>query len=450
MNPPARWSRRHGLAGFVCAAIAILVHFGVVLGTPIDGMVYGDGLKYLNYAHNIKHHQTFSHAAPTAAGGDVITPDKLTLPGYPAFLAVLMEDGQNELLSRGSYERIRLAQAALGVVTTLLAFCLALQVLPFGWAVAAGLLTATLPHLAVADTHLLTEPLFTSLMLASVLAVVLALRPGARIRSFVVAGLLIGLASLVRPQLQMLPLLALLAVVSCRRLRPRLIPVLVGVACFAAVMSPWLIRNARTPDAGPNLLLMTLYHGSFPGFMYKDDPRTFGYPYRFHPQNQRLAREPLTFADHLLHEVTTEPSTYLRWYFLGKPAYFLAWSMVEGPGDIFVYPTRDSPYFHDRFLKATRSLHFLLHWPLMLLGLAGAVLVLWKGARFVDIRRRPAVVALAALAVYLVVLHSIGAPYPRYNIPFRPIFFICALVLAHGLVRHLARRRETTLGSSAA
>ena len=69
-------------------------------------------------------------------------------------------------------------------------------------------------------------------------------------------------------------------------LRPRLPKVAAGLLVFAVMRLPWQLRNAqteRTPGE-PDLLAYTLYHGSFPGLMYKDDPRTFGIAYRFDPE----------------------------------------------------------------------------------------------------------------------------------------------------------------------
>ena len=90
---------------------------------------------------------------------------------------------------------------------------------------------------------------------------------------------------------------------------------------------------------------------------------------------------------------------------------------------------------------------WILHWPLMLLGLLGAATAWVKphwiatneasinGARFIS-----------AVVAYAIALHMVGTPFPRYGIPFRPLLYILAVsVLVAGVragVGRLKRRRE--------
>ena len=85
------------------------------------------------------------------------------------------------------------------------------------------------------------------------------------------AGALFGLCCLVRPTLQLLLPLSLLVIALVRRWRNMVRPVALATACWAVLLAPWFVYQQSIPASpgNPNLLRMTLYHGSFPDFMYE-------------------------------------------------------------------------------------------------------------------------------------------------------------------------------------
>lgn len=443
-KPAWRW-----FAVALLLALSAFVQFTVVTQTRHDGVIRGDAMKYVFYAYNLDSHHAFSRVQTFGPGHEqaVPAPDKLTLPGYPAFLSLFVDGIPDQAM----LARATLAQAALGVLSTLLSFLIARRVLPWAWAMGAGVLVAIQPHLATASSFLVTEPLFTALMLAAVLAGLHAMRPEARGRDLALAGLLLGAASLVRPQLVPLPFLLLALALPVPGLRPRLRGIALAFACFLAVVGPWQLRNSAIPrPAGePDLLAAALYHGSFPGFMYRDDPRTLGYAYRFDNASASRSTDVSAALAGIGEGFAAEPARYLRWYLLGKPGYFLSWGLITGPSDILIYRVASTP-FEDAsafrlFYLASRS----AHWPLVLLAMLGATLFLLRPRLYqASAERRQAVFALSALLVFLVVLHAIGAPYPRYNIPFRPLFFIMGLATLRWTLQwaaaHQARRIAQT------
>jgi len=403
------------------------LQFTTVRQTDQGGVVHGDAVKYVFYAYNLKHHATFSRVQSFGSTPAEVVRDKLTLPGYPWFLSIFMGDGvPDEVFLR----RVETAQALLGVATTLLAFLVALRLAPFGWAFATGLLVATQPHLIVISEYLLTETLFTPLLLAFVLAFLHAADYPRTKRHAVLPGLLLGLACLVRPQLQIVPWLVLVAACVAPRLRPRLAQVALGCLVFAAVTLPWQARNSQvpTPAGEPDLLVQTIYHGSFPGVMYNDDPRTLGYPYRFDPDAAVHQRDLSSAIAHVADLFAAQPVRLARWYLIGKPGLFLSWGHVAGVGDIFIYHVARSPWLERPLFRAVREVHFWLHWPLMLIAIATMMLALWRPAVFhLDADRRRSVVLLASLLASMIVLHVLGMALPRYNLPFRPLEFALAM-----------------------
>lgn len=428
MQTGSRWTWRHGLAAFLLLALGAFVQFGTVLKTESGNVVHGDATKYVFYAYNLKYHGVFSKTPSFGPyEGTQPQPDKLTLPGYPAFLSLFVDGEPDTTLVR----RATLAQATLGTASVLLAFLIGLQCLPLRWAVIPATLTAISPQLAVFSTHLMTETLFAFLMLAAVLASLIAARPGGRIWQAAMAGLLLGLACLVRPQLQAIPFIAVGIAVAVRAPRAYLHRVLVAAMLFLAVVGPWWLRNAGVDrsQGDPDLAVASLYHGSFPGFMYQGDPRTLGYAYRFDPDQETASRD-LGFAlAHIGRQAAASPGRYAGWYLVGKPLYFMSWGFITGVSDVLIYRVESSPFDHDAVFVAMRTIARLLHWPLMLLTLACMVMALFRSRRFLgaDLGRN-AIVLLAALWLYLLVLHAIGAPYPRYGMPFRPLAFVLAMV----------------------
>jgi glucan phosphoethanolaminetransferase (alkaline phosphatase superfamily) len=73
-----------------------------------------------------------------------------------------------------------------------------------------------------------------------------------------------------------------------------------------------------------------------------------------------------------------------------------------------------------------------LHWPLVLLGAAGSLMV-WLPRLKYKYPEKSLYVArfVAALLLYFTAIHVIGAPFPRYSIPLRPFLYGMAIFCLH-------------------
>lgn len=411
-------------------AISAFIQFTVVSKTVVENPLRADAGEYFSYAYNLHHYKTYS-LARTWVGAPpekAPAPDSIRSPGYPLFLLLAGEPRPN-----ASYVlKVSYLQAALGVLSVWLVYLIAAKILSQGFALLASLITATTAQLATISTYMLTESLFLFLLLASVLASIHALRSERR-SLFAVAGLLWGLCSLVRPTAEFFPVLAVLAVLAIPRLSRFRGAALLGLACFAAVLSPWIIRN-QSPElrnSGPSLMVNTLAHGSYPDFMYQGRPETFAFPYRFDPNLPEITKDVPSVLKDIGERFVEKPGTYARWYLIGKPYFFLSLRDVQS-SDIMIYPVSQTPFYQDPGFAVARRISLELHWPLMILGLIGAVMLVLRPRRFR--MTEPAKLAagfIVLVVAYAIAFHMVAAPFPRYAIPFRPLIFVLALLPLH-------------------
>ena len=165
-------------------------------------------------------------------------------PGFPLLLAaVYAVAGVNHFVTA------RIVFCLIGAALTLVVFALARRLTDDITALIAALLAALYPNILYYTIHFSSEPLFTLLLTATVLALLCAVEQR-RLAYYCTAGLLLGLAALTRPiGLYFAPLFALAAAWSGRR---NWRAVMAGLALFGAgltvVIAPWAVRNYRVHD----------------------------------------------------------------------------------------------------------------------------------------------------------------------------------------------------------
>jgi 4-amino-4-deoxy-L-arabinose transferase-like glycosyltransferase len=435
------------LGTVILFAIAMGLRLGAINNTVIDTPIRADAADYYNYALNLKYHHTYSRAK---FSDNEPLPDALRAPGYPAFLVPFVESPATGFM----LWRINLVQALLDSITVLLALSIFRRIMAEGWALAAGFLTAISPHLISASTYLLTETLFTFLMMLSLWLVVKMARNNSKTLA-ISAGLVIGAAALTKPTLQffIVPLVGMLLVTRGETNNARLaIPLLAG---FVLAFSPWVIRNldAIGSTSDPSLTIYSLQHGMYPDFRYQDLSKSTGFPYRFDPRSKEVSRSRESILNEIRRRFEDEPARHLQWYLLGKPASLLDWDILAGMGDIFIYPVIESPYFSKPVYMQSRTFMKLLHSPLVMLALAATVLVWLPGfGKKLSGTTLLATRLLSLLMLYFIALHMVAAPFPRYGIPLRPAIyglamFLCSQVLVW--LKAVFNRRQLPVQSQA-
>lgn len=425
------------LAILVLAAVLRLQAVG---STVIDRPIRADARVYYLVALNIERWGIFSRAEP---GPHAPVPDAFVQPGLPLAITPFIEFPPTERM----LFRFNTAQAALGVATVAIAFMLFRLFAGARLALGAAALIALSPHLVVMTTYLLTETLFTFLLTAGIALLALALRDS-RSGAAIAAGLLLGASALTRATTEYLPLFLLLGLYPfCdTRLFRRVVLPATGTA-LAAIIA-WKLRNLAAIGglADPTLMISTLHHGMYPDFMFNGIPQSHGAPYRFDPFTQQLAGVSSVLAE-LVRRTTADPLTYLHWYLIGKPISLLSWEMIDGIGDIFLYPVTASPYVDQPLFIASRALLRWLHAPLSLAAVAGTAVALWRPDWLgLDTDERRTVLLLGLLLLYFFAIHAIGAPFPRYGIPLRPVIYGLGLLSLVRFGQHLLSTlpRQTT------
>ena len=427
--------------------LVILIFLGSILRiqaistTELETPIRADARDYYFAAFNLKYWQTFSIAPPASAAP---APDAVRPPVIPVLIATIIEP----MPAEGMLFRFNLFQTVLDTLTILFSFLLFRQLGKPVVALGAAFLVALSPHLIVMTTYLLTETTFTFLVAGGVLAGSLAL-----VRSSTGwaagAGILFGLSALTRSTTEFFPLFLLIflfPLTDRQTFRRAVVPIVLGALL---IIGSWKLRNFLSTGAlsDPTLTINTVLHGMYPDFMYNGDPQSLGVPYRFDPFASHVGSLGDVLGE-LWRRASTESWQYLRWYLFDKPVALLSWKLVDGAGDIFVYPPSYSPYFDRPLFVLSRLLMYWLHALLSIAAVAGFVLSVvkprWLG--LTGSNRYPALLMTAVVAFFIAV-HVAGFPLARYGIPLRPYvygFGLFALVYWGELFWAKLRAQPTT------
>ena len=309
-------------------ALGLRVH--TVLNTEVIAPFRSDAGEYFFYAYNLKHHGTFSKSPHGYSQNKAPKPDAYRTPGYPLFLALFV-DGK---VTAKMLTHILIAQAFLSTLVVYFTYLLSRKIFPVSQALVISLLTAISPHLININIYILSEALFSFLVILFFWSLSRVKEPF-NPKTFLMFGVLLGLASLVRPAIQyFVVLMIIVSFLSCGfRKGGQLAAVL--LAGYFLVFGPWMARNLTTLGilSDNYVKYATIKFGLYPGLMYKDDPKTLGYPYHFDPNASQIKPELSSILKEVKRRFTTEPVRHLKWYGYEKGIMLWSWNMVVGEGE---------------------------------------------------------------------------------------------------------------------
>jgi 4-amino-4-deoxy-L-arabinose transferase-like glycosyltransferase len=196
---------------------------------PNEGAMY-DGVEYNAIASNVVRIGEFS-----------VTPGHPTsfrAPGFPLALA-----GVYAVFGDRNYLAAHIFFCLVGAALCIATYLVAREMTDEPTALLAAGFVAVYPNLAYYAIHFASEPLFTLLLTLSVWVLLRAWRKGGWAGA-VVAGLLLGLAALVRPAaFYFVPFFAIAFLARYRRLAPSVLSVAaMGIGVLLPIV-PWAVRN---------------------------------------------------------------------------------------------------------------------------------------------------------------------------------------------------------------
>lgn len=379
-----------------------------------------------------------AHSTYSLAQDPPFTPTHYITPGYPAYLALFMRSAET---AREFNAWVVNSQAALGTLSVLLTFLLGRAAGGLGVGLCASLLLAISPHHIASNGYLLTETLFTFLLLGASWLVVTNWKLQ-RWWLWLMIGVVAATASLVRPVLLIFPLVVavplLIQGVSTRRTLVTIVWVSVGMIVVNLPWQAW--KNTHPAGPEPSLFAAAIQLGGYPNLIYRD-PAMQGFPYRDDPENSRSATT--AGALQVISErAAIEPARFLQWYLIGKPAMFWQSENLGAVGGAFIYPIIDSIYNRQMWAAWSMDVMMALHPWLALFAGATGIWLLWRSCKGDSLVTENFAALLAATLVgTFTAVHMVLGPLQRYAYPVYPFAYMLA---AFGLAK-LARALSTQM-----
>ena len=426
-------SARSALA--VAFAAGLLVRLAILANTGGLTAKIVDEQQYSRIAQNLVAGHGFGWAENE--------PTSIRPPLYPALLAAVWRVSPNNL------QAVRVVQILLGLATAVLVYVLGSRV--YGPAVGAWAAAVCwlYPSLIFFNFLILTETLFTFLLVAFVLTVVLLVqipRP-----AFAIAcGIALGLGALTRSILWPLPLILcpLLAVLIRAPLARRLaLPCLV-LAGYAAVVAPWAVRNTRLQGVVTIVDTMGGMNLRMGNYEYTPDDRMWdavalsGEKSWVHGLSRDFAGQPVTEGQKekwaqrkALEYMRANPGITLRRALI-KFADF--WGLERE----FAAGVQNGFYAPPAWLQVFGSIAIVLAYVIVIAAGAAGI---WLAAPE-DWRMH---VALLLPVVVIMGAHTIVFGHSRYHLPLMPIFAIyAAAVLSARVPAYRLSHRPVLVGAA--
>jgi 4-amino-4-deoxy-L-arabinose transferase-like glycosyltransferase len=231
-------------------AISLIVRFGAVarISNPQDvprSLAESDAPTYYELADNLLNGTGYRYSATEP-------PTARRTPGYPLFLASTFK-----VFGR-DFNAVRAGQCVLDAVSTFLVF--AICMLLFGnytAGILAALAYALYPPAVLGVTYILSETLYTFLMLVFAFTCMQAMK-SRMYGLYAASGIFLGLATLTRPGA--LPLPIVLLIIAAIWKRDMWKGFLILAFAFSLTLLPWGLRNSR--DMGKFIPTSTLVGGN--------------------------------------------------------------------------------------------------------------------------------------------------------------------------------------------
>jgi hypothetical protein len=415
--------------------LAGLFIFSLIIGylyqlsaVMVEPAIRADASKYLLTAYNLVNSGNYSYSLE-----EPFLSSSLLVPGYPYFLAVI------QLITGDIDKTVAVAfkvQLILASLVPVLLVLIARRVMAFAYALACGILLCVYPHQVVISNYLLTETLFSFLMVLAVYLLIRSLETR-RLSYVVMYGLLFAYATLTRPiTLLLLPFLAVIFFRHQRSLSKQYI--LAAIFPFL-LWAPWSLWTSNAADLNESNIRQVVLYGSYPDFTYG---QIRGFPNledaNFTPS---LGSWDSVFAS-IKSRVSDAPIEHIGWYLVGKPLSLWNFNVVQGQRGPFIYPIERSIYDLPGLFAASYWLIELVH-PLLsiiaiLSALAMTVMMLLAKAKTLP----TPMAVVAGLIAYVTLFHIPFASLPRFSFPFLGFMVIMVVYVLYYWVQKFRESRS--------
>ena len=389
--------------------------------TYIIEPIIADAYDYIIIARNLTDNHVFSSKIDPQG----LSRSETRPPGYPFFLAGIMS-----LTNYSFISTILFIQAIIGAMTVILSYFLARFLLPALWSFFVATLVMLSPHMITISAYILTETLFTFLLLLSLVILIYAFRTKAT-AYYVLAGIVLGMGIFVRPVLALFPLICATILYLYNRREKRLTSstciILFLVAAFSLQIS-WSVWTRVTIGGNPamsNQIKNALLTGTYPDMTFKDTA-DIGMPYIDNPEYSRILQGGYRkIARHIYSRFSDEPLQYTKWW-LRKPAMLWSWKVLYADG-INIYPIRYSWFERNPIMGYLRSAMLTAHPFIVILAFAGTVIFFLKINGTIRDEGRLCYLLCLLLLAHFTLIFTILNPFPRYAIPMGPQLYLMSV-----------------------
>lgn len=389
--------------------------------------VRADSLKYVVTAINLNTSGDYS--------SDMEPPLKSSTrlaPGYPFFLAgIRFIAGENKRFLRLT----KVVHVLIGALSVVMLYLIASILLPNALSVLVAIIFSLYPHHVIGSGYILTETVFTFLVLLGIYLLILFDKKKSN-KLLVVVGLVFSFAIVTRPIVMLfLPLLTLFYFFIRRDLVRSYVQI-TAISFFFWI--PWIVWSNTVADVKDSNVRAVVAYGLYPDFTYD---RFRGIPNREDPQFQLMQNSWGGFFSVALARIKNQPGKYFWWYVFGKPIALWDFSIVQGQGGAFIYPIQSSLYDRDGAYKLTYWLLGLFHPLLVYVSLLFSLFfVVYSLLRARRANFSAPMFCSTFVIVYATFMHVPLASLPRFSVPFQPFAILVFVSVVSSLVMTLRRK----------
>jgi 4-amino-4-deoxy-L-arabinose transferase-like glycosyltransferase len=321
-------------------------------------------------------------------------PTVFIMPGYPVFLAAIFL-----AVGSTSWFTVRLVQVIISLVLVWFTYKLGEKLSGRQAGIIAAFICAIYPPNLTVPCFLLTEVIFTCLLLAALLAFIKAERTDSH-TGFALTGFILALATYFRPTAGLLPVVFGFYLFT-RRLGIKKVfqAVFIMGATILLCLSPWIIRNYMIYK---EFIPFTVSGGNpFLRGTYIDEKINEKFPWI---EGQRILSDKAQMEygkKRLINGFRTNFKAYLHWYAIDKLK------------DFWV-----NPYYYKELSYLPEAVVTYFHRLLLIAGGAGLILGL--------LQRKPIIWLFFLVSAYFTFVHIVYLTGPRYSYPVMPLVIVSA------------------------